>query len=113
MTLQLLASSYAGFATLALAMSRYRKQVWPRVPADRLLRALRALGALGLAVSLWVAVRAHDWALGLVSWVAVLTVASLALTLALTYLPRHVARSAVLAWLLTAVAVAATASGTS
>jgi hypothetical protein len=100
------ASSYGGFAALALGMSRYRQQVWRRTPSTRARSLLRAIGALGLSLALWACVAHFDWAMGLVWWTAMLTVSSLLLALAITYRPRLVALSAALAWLLAGVTVA-------
>lgn len=95
-------SAYAGLAALALAMERYRAQVWLQRPASRTRSLLQVLGALGLLLSLAACVVQLDWALGLVSWLGVAMSASLLLSLALTYLPRRILVSTGVAWLLVA-----------
>ena len=98
------ASTYAGFAALALTMSRYRQQVWVRSPSKRTRAVLRALGGLGLLLALWACVANFEWALGLVWWTAMVMAASLLLALAITYRPRLVVPSAGLAWLFASLA---------
>jgi hypothetical protein len=93
-------SAYAGFAALALAMDRYQPQVWRQRPSKRTRALLQALGTLGLLQSLGACVAELDWSLGLVSWLGVAMSVSLALALALTYLPRRIALSTGVAWLL-------------
>jgi hypothetical protein len=100
------ASSYGGLAALALAMSRYERRVWRRTPSNGIRVLLRALGSVGLVLALWGCVAHFDWAMGVVWWTAMMTVASLLLALAITYRPRFVALSGALAWLSTSLALA-------
>jgi Protein of unknown function (DUF3325) len=93
-------SAYAGFATLALAMDRHQAQVWRQRPAGRAKLLLLVAGALGVVLSIGSCVADLDWSVGLVSWFGVAMMSSLALALALTYVPRRVALSTGLAWLL-------------
>ena len=100
-------SAYGGLAALALAMDRYQAQVWRQRPSSRTKRLLQVLGALGLVVSIGACVATLDWSLGLVSWLGVAMFSSLALALALTYLPRRIVVSAGVAWLLAGAAAIA------
>ncbi|MCR1769699.1 DUF3325 domain-containing protein [Burkholderia glumae] len=58
----------AAFACLALAMERHQRAVFGRALAAVPARALRAAGPVGLLLALWLAVAARGWALGLVAY---------------------------------------------
>lgn len=82
--------AYAGFAALALAMDRHYADAFGRGEslAPALRRAMQWAGSLGLALSLLANVATAGWAFGGLSWLGVLTLSALALTLLLAYVPR-------------------------
>jgi len=77
----------AGFAGLALAMSRHHRDVFGTPPTDRRRRRLRIAGWGLLALSLWPCLTAWGLVIGLVAWAGVLTLGALAVVLALTGRP--------------------------
>jgi hypothetical protein len=79
---------YGGFAALCLSMDRHHVDLLGRKPSARRRRNMRLGGWLLLALSLWAAVSATDWGLGLVEWFAVLMSSALLLVLLLPYRPR-------------------------
>lgn len=78
-------SSVAGFAALALAMSRHHKQVWRREPSRRRQFLLRLAGWALLLVSLGLCKAHAGWSGGLVWWFGLLTVAALLVAFALAW----------------------------
>lgn len=66
----------AAFACLALAMERHQETVFAKVLAAAPTRLLRWLGWLGLLAGLWLAVAARGWALGLVTYSGVTSLAA-------------------------------------
>jgi hypothetical protein len=79
---------YGGFAALCLSMDRHHVDLLGRKPSARRRRNMRLGGWLLLALSLWAAVSAAGWGLGLVEWFAVLMSSALLLVLLLPYRPR-------------------------
>lgn len=82
------AASVAGFAALALAMSRHHKQVWRREPSRRRQWLLRLAGWALLLASLGLCMAQAGWSGGLVGWVGLLTLAALLVTFALAWRAR-------------------------
>ncbi|MFJ7313400.1 DUF3325 domain-containing protein [Pseudomonas sp. NPDC098747] len=79
---------YAGFTALCLSMPRHHAELLGHKPATRRSQGLKLAGWLLLGLSLWAAVTANGWSLGLVDWFAVLMLSALALVLLLPYRPR-------------------------
>ncbi|RON54743.1 DUF3325 domain-containing protein [Pseudomonas frederiksbergensis] len=79
---------YGGFAALCLSMDRHHADLLGRKPSARRRRNMNLGGWLLLALSLWAAVSATGWGLGLVEWFAVLMSSALLLVLLLPYRPR-------------------------
>ncbi|MCK5769885.1 DUF3325 domain-containing protein [Algiphilus sp.] len=75
----ILASAYAGFGLLALAMERHRRTLLPGSRAWTAVarRSLRCVGALCLLVSLVGCVVALGTTIGVVGWCGVLTVGAM------------------------------------
>ena len=83
------ASSYAGFACLALAQERHWTHVTARPgPTPRLRQRLRGMGVLGLGVSLLLALWRDGPGLGSLLWSVLLTATALGVALTLTWQPR-------------------------
>lgn len=79
---------YAAFTALCLSMERHHSDLLGGKATARRRLCLR-LGGWGLlALSLWAAVAAAGWGLGLVQWCAVLMLSALLLVLLLPYRPR-------------------------
>ena len=96
--------SYAGMASLSLAMDRHHGQVWGRDAAPHVRRALQLAGALLLALAIWPCVAGWSASVGVVAWLGFIGVGALLVALLLPYAPRLLLRSSLLA------AVAALAS---
>jgi hypothetical protein len=79
---------YGGFTALCLSMDRHHTELLGRTPSFRRRQGMRISGWLLLALSLWAAVSAAGWGLGLVQWFAVLMLSGLLLVLLLPYRPR-------------------------
>ncbi|VVN86061.1 DUF3325 domain-containing protein [Pseudomonas fluorescens] len=79
---------YGGFTALCLSMDRHHAELLGRKPSPRCRQGMRIGGWLLLALSLWAAVSAAGWGLGLVQWFAVLMLSALLLVLLLPYRPR-------------------------
>ncbi len=79
---------YGGFTALCLSMDRHHADVLGRKPSARRRHVMKFGGWLLLGVSLWAAVWATGWGLGLVEWFAVLMLSALLLVLLLPYRPR-------------------------
>lgn len=83
-------AAFAGFVALSLAMDRHHEQVFGRgvaLPRVRR-RALRAVGAGALGVSLAASIAAQGPTQGWVLWCGVLTLAAIGQVLTLTYATR-------------------------
>ncbi|KPN92705.1 DUF3325 domain-containing protein [Pseudomonas nunensis] len=79
---------YGGFTALCLSMDRHHADLLGRKPSVRRRSNLQLGGWLLLGLSLWAAVSATGWGLGLVEWFAVLMLSALLLVLLLPYRPR-------------------------
>jgi hypothetical protein len=79
---------YGGFTALCLSMDRHHGELLGRKPSARRRQGVRIGGWLLLALSLWAAVSAAGWGVGLVQWFAVLMLSALLLVLLLPYRPR-------------------------
>ncbi|VVP67290.1 hypothetical protein PS914_00511 [Pseudomonas fluorescens] len=79
---------YGGFTALCLSMDRHHTDLLGRKPSVRRRQGMRISGWLLLALSLWAAVSATGWGLGLVQWFAVSMLSALWLVLLLPYRPR-------------------------
>jgi hypothetical protein len=79
---------YGGFTALCLSMDRHHGELLGRKPSARRRQGMRIGGWLLLACSLWAAVSAAGWGVGLVQWFAVLMLSALLLVLLLPYRPR-------------------------
>lgn len=85
-----LALNYAGMALLCLGLARHYKQVWPKAPRASLLRSIRLLGWLVLALGLWACIHSWGWAMGPVAWCGLISLGGLMVALLLPYRPRLV-----------------------
>lgn len=81
---------YVGFTGLCLSMERHYSDLLAGKPSLRRRRLLKAAGWLLLAVSIWAAVSAEGWTMGLVKWSAVLMASAVLLVFLLPYRPRWV-----------------------
>ncbi|KAA0971433.1 DUF3325 domain-containing protein [Pseudomonas sp. ANT_H12B] len=79
---------YGGFTALCLSMDRHHAELLGRKPSARRRQRMKFSGWLLLALSLWAAVSAAGWGLGLVEWFAVLMLSALVLVLLMPYRPR-------------------------
>ncbi|MDH4610862.1 DUF3325 domain-containing protein [Pseudomonas sp. BN102] len=79
--------AYGGMLALCLGLERHYKQVWQRLPAPSLRRALRSGGWLALGASLAACVAAWGWAMGPVGWFGLMSLAGFGLVLLLPYRP--------------------------
>lgn len=96
---------YGGLTALCLSMDRHHRDLLGRPPSPRLRQLLQVVGWSLLALSLWAAVAAAGWGLGVVEWCAVLMLSGLWLVLLLPYRPRLVMLMAGLGLLASPVAV--------
>lgn len=90
-----LVACLAGMGWLALAMEAHWAQVRAGHRPPATVRRLRVQGALGLAVSLALCLRADHPSMAALVWVMLLAAAALAVALTLTWKPRWLL---VLAW---------------
>ena len=79
---------YAGFTALCLSTDRHHGELLHSKPSPPRRLTLRVAGWLLLALSMWPAVAASNWAQGVVEWCAVLMLSALLLVLLLPYRPR-------------------------
>jgi len=79
---------YAGFTALCLSTDRHHGELLHSKPSPPRRLTLRVAGRLLLALSMWPAVAASNWAQGVVEWCAVLMLSALLLVLLLPYRPR-------------------------
>ncbi|MGK5020123.1 DUF3325 domain-containing protein [Janthinobacterium sp. LB2P10] len=89
--------SYAGMASLSLAMDRHHGQVWGRDAAPKVRRVLQLTGALLLALAIWPCVAGWSATVGLVAWLGCIGAGALLVALLLPYAPRLLLRSSLLA----------------
>lgn len=85
--LLIFALSLLGFVALALATERHAKHLLRRVPSPRWRLLPRISGWLLLVAALVVAAEAYGWDVGLVFWLAWLSVASMVLIFSLPKWP--------------------------
>lgn len=81
---------YAGLTALCLSMDRHHADLFGHKPTPRRRLGLKLLGWLSLGLSLWAAVVAAGWGLGVVQWFAELMLSALLLVLLMPYRPRLV-----------------------
>lgn len=87
-----LLSGLLGFAWLALAMETHWCQVRGEEPfSPRLQRVLRLLGALALAASLLLCLRADHATMAVLVWVMTMAASALAVAFTLSWRPRWLA----------------------
>lgn len=79
---------YAGFTALCLSTDRHHGELLHSKPSPSRRLTLRVAGWLLLALSMWPAVAASNWAQGVVEWCAVLMLSALLLVLLMPYRPR-------------------------
>ena len=79
---------YGGFSALCVSMDRHHRDLLGRTPTTRQRHLLKALGWSLLALSMWPAVVAAGWSLGLVDWCAALMASAMLLVWLLPYRPR-------------------------
>ncbi|MFM2089323.1 MAG: hypothetical protein RLZZ237_4192 [Pseudomonadota bacterium] len=89
--------SYAGMASLSLAMDRHHGQVWGRDAAVNVRRALQMAGVVLLALAIWPCVAGWSATVGFVAWLGFISAGALLVALLLPYAPRLVLRSSLLA----------------
>ena len=89
--------SYAGMASLSLAMDRHHGQVWGTDAAPNVRRTLQLTGALLLALAIWPCVAGWSATVGVVAWLGFIGVGALLVALLLPYAPRLLLRSSLLA----------------
>ena len=77
----------AGFAGIALAMTRHARDLLGRANTPRKRLACRTAGWALLALSLWLCITNWGAAIGLAAWFGLATVAALLVAMALTYAP--------------------------
>jgi len=89
--------SYAGMASLCLAMDRHHGQVWGRDAAPNVRRALQLAGAVLLALAIWPCVAGWSATVGVVAWLGFISGGALLVALLLPYAPRLLLCSSLLA----------------
>ena len=89
--------SYAGMASLSLAMDRHHGQVWGRDAAPNVRRALQLAGTILLALAIWPCVAGWSATVGVVAWLGFIGAGALLVALLLPYAPRLLLRSSLLA----------------
>ncbi|MBB5367940.1 MULTISPECIES: DUF3325 domain-containing protein [unclassified Janthinobacterium] len=89
--------SYAGMASLSLAMDRHHGQVWGRDAAVNVRRVLQLIGAVLLALAIWPCVAGWSATVGFVAWVGFISAGALLVALLLPYAPKLLLRSSLLA----------------
>lgn len=77
--------AFAGFLALALSMNRHYRQVFHRPVSRKASLGFRGLGWAGLSVALAVCMAHAGWALGMLLWLGILSVAGLINVLLLAY----------------------------
>lgn len=85
--------SLVGFAALALAMNRHHHQLWQRYPSVLARWSLRAMGWVGLLLSLLACAEHEGWPVGTVLWCGLLTAAALLVAMFFTYGPVYNSRA--------------------
>ena len=75
----------AGMGWLALSMQPHALQVWGAIPSHATVRALRVLGALGLAVALSLCLMADHVSMAVLVWVMTLAASALLVAFTLTW----------------------------
>jgi len=84
---------FSAWSAIALGMDRHHEDVWGHEGTARQLLHLRRAGWLVLLFSLWLAARPADGgtpaSLGVAAWVVALSLSALAVTAAVTWLPRR------------------------
>jgi hypothetical protein len=71
-----LVMSVAAFACLAVAMERHQETVFGASLTHAASRILRCAGWCGLLIALWLVVQARGWALGLVHYSGITSIAA-------------------------------------
>ena len=89
--------SYAGMASLSLAMDRHHGQVFGRDAAVHVRRALQLAGSVLLALAIWPCVAGWSASVGVVAWLGFLSAGALGVALLLPYAPTLLFRSSLLA----------------
>ena len=89
--------SYAGMASLSLAMDRHPGQVFGRDAAGHVRRALQLAGSALLALAIWPCVAGWSATVGVVAWLGFISAGALLVALLLPYAPRVLFRSSLLA----------------
>lgn len=89
--------SYAGMASLSLAMDRHHGQVFGRDAAVHVRRALQLAGSALLALAIWPCVAGWSASVGVVAWLGFLSAGALGVALLLPYAPKLLFRSSLLA----------------
>ncbi|MBK1673677.1 hypothetical protein CKO35_10225 [Ectothiorhodospira shaposhnikovii] len=89
--------SYSGLVALALAMDRHHRQIWQRPPSPRARRLLNMVGMTGLGVSFALSVAHAGWSVGPALWLGLLSLTALVIVLLLSYRPRYLVPSSLLA----------------
>lgn len=81
-------SAFAGMAWLALSMPVHAQQAWDRTPAPATLRVLRWIGAVAIAGSLLLCLRADHASMAVLVWVMASTGGALLVAFTLSSRPR-------------------------
>ncbi|OYO30879.1 DUF3325 domain-containing protein [Janthinobacterium sp. PC23-8] len=89
--------SYAGMASLSLAMDRHHGQVFGRDAAVPVRRALQLAGSALLALAIWPCVAGWSASVGVLAWLGFLSAGALGVALLLPYAPKLLLRSSLLA----------------
>lgn len=94
---------FAAWSVMALGMDRHHEDATGQEGTARSLMQLRQMGAILLLWSLWLGtahpVGSVSAALGLTAWTVALSVAAVAVTATITWLPKHTTTMAGAAWL--------------
>ena len=77
--------AFAGFFALSLSMNRHYRQVFHRPVSRKASLWFRTLGWSGLGAALTICVAHSGWALGILLWLGILSVAGLINVLLLAY----------------------------
>jgi len=80
-------AAFAGMGWLALSMPVHAQQAWEQVPAPAALRVLRGLGAVAIAASLLLCLRADHATMAVLVWVMASTGGALLVAFTLSARP--------------------------
>jgi hypothetical protein len=91
MNLLALVLAFVGLAMLCLSLRRHRQHLAARAPAPAAVRAMQALSWPLLVLSMLTAIHVYGTSIGVAVWLGLLSIATLAVGLLLSYRPQLLA----------------------